>query len=73
MYCKHTSYRYGEPASGGDHHYTCSDLQRTICNADSQRSAELYLDTGNEPKRFDRLTGYGKSYFHHHLHGDGNR
>jgi len=73
MYCKHTSYRYGEPASGGNSYYTCSDLQRTVRNIDSQRSAELYLDTFSEPERFDRLTGDGKSFFHHHLHGDGNR
>jgi len=73
MHGFHTGDSDCEPAARDYGHSSTCDMQRTVRNTDSQRSAELYLDTFSEPERFDRLTGYSKSFFNHHLHGDGNR
>ena len=73
MHRLNTGYRYGESSSRSHSYSSAYDLQWTVRDTDGKRSTDIQLDTVNEFEFIDRLTGDGKSFFHHHLHGDGNR
>src|SRR5713226_6409707 len=53
---------------------TACDLCGTAeCNAYSQRSNNICMDSVNSAEFNNRFTGYSKSYFDNNIHSNGNR
>src|SRR5258706_15445441 len=71
MYSFNTSHCHSESSSGTYSNTSSGNLQRTVCNAHSQRSAELQLDTLYEPECIYRLTCNSKSFNNNDLNSNG--